>query len=397
MSVIGGAILVVSGVLFLARAGARPDGAPGRAGGVPLQRRRASAAQRAGRAERLRALARPDGGADHRELRLSHRASPGDARTPRFRRSWSERGDERGTHRVRAQSLVHRQRRRHRGDRDRRRASSALSGCRWRSQASGSAASGTRSAAPPASFAAHLPRETGRPGRLSDHAASRSSPQMLQGASAESIGRGATLALRCTMCHGARGLSQANTPNLAGQYPDRDLQAAARISKPARAPAPSWPRSSPSSATRTCAISPPITPICRASPIGPRGRRAAPQIVANGAPMRGHRALRRLSRRPRQQGRRGVARRAARGLSARPARGFRRRRPAQRHRRADAQRRARIDTGRNRCRQPVLRGPALAQDRVTAAPVRRAAPSRRSSAARRDAAGSGSPARRHPA
>ena len=43
--------------------------------------------------------------------------------------------------------------------------------------------------------------------------------QMLQGASAESIGRGATLALRCTMCHGARGLSQADTPNLAGQYP----------------------------------------------------------------------------------------------------------------------------------------------------------------------------------
>lgn len=44
-------------------------------------------------------------------------------------------------------------------------------------------------------------------------------PQMLQGASAESIGRGATLALRCTMCHGARGLSHADTPNLAGQYP----------------------------------------------------------------------------------------------------------------------------------------------------------------------------------
>ena len=44
-------------------------------------------------------------------------------------------------------------------------------------------------------------------------------PQMLQGASAEAIGRGATLALRCTMCHGARGLSQADTPNLAGEYP----------------------------------------------------------------------------------------------------------------------------------------------------------------------------------
>jgi cytochrome c553 len=44
-------------------------------------------------------------------------------------------------------------------------------------------------------------------------------PGMLAGASAESIGRGATLALRCTMCHGARGLSEANSPNLAGQFP----------------------------------------------------------------------------------------------------------------------------------------------------------------------------------
>jgi cytochrome c553 len=44
-------------------------------------------------------------------------------------------------------------------------------------------------------------------------------PQMLDGANAVSIGRGATLALRCTMCHGARGLSEANSPNLAGQYP----------------------------------------------------------------------------------------------------------------------------------------------------------------------------------
>jgi cytochrome c553 len=44
-------------------------------------------------------------------------------------------------------------------------------------------------------------------------------PQMLRDASSESIGRGATFALRCTMCHGARGLSEANSPNLAGQYP----------------------------------------------------------------------------------------------------------------------------------------------------------------------------------
>ena len=37
---------------------------------------------------------------------------------------------------------------------------------------------------------------------------------------ADFVGRGATLALRCAMCHGARGFSNAETPNLAGQYPD---------------------------------------------------------------------------------------------------------------------------------------------------------------------------------
>ncbi len=37
-------------------------------------------------------------------------------------------------------------------------------------------------------------------------------------ATSQSIGRGATLALRCTMCHGERGLCQSNSPNLAGQY-----------------------------------------------------------------------------------------------------------------------------------------------------------------------------------
>ncbi len=41
-------------------------------------------------------------------------------------------------------------------------------------------------------------------------------PQMIS-ADSVAIGRGATLALRCTMCHGARGMSEANTPNLAGQ------------------------------------------------------------------------------------------------------------------------------------------------------------------------------------
>ena len=34
----------------------------------------------------------------------------------------------------------------------------------------------------------------------------------------DSIGRGATLALNCTMCHGAQGMSVSNAPNLAGQF-----------------------------------------------------------------------------------------------------------------------------------------------------------------------------------
>ena len=44
------------------------------------------------------------------------------------------------------------------------------------------------------------------------------SPQTLGASSAISVGRGATLAMQCTVCHGARGLSNADTPNLAGQY-----------------------------------------------------------------------------------------------------------------------------------------------------------------------------------
>ena len=36
----------------------------------------------------------------------------------------------------------------------------------------------------------------------------------------DAIGRGATLALNCTMCHGSQGLSRSEAPNLAGQYPE---------------------------------------------------------------------------------------------------------------------------------------------------------------------------------
>lgn len=43
-------------------------------------------------------------------------------------------------------------------------------------------------------------------------------PTMLAKPSQESIGRGATLAQRCAICHGPTGISRADSPNLAGQY-----------------------------------------------------------------------------------------------------------------------------------------------------------------------------------
>jgi len=58
---------------------------------------------------------------------------------------------------------------------------------------------------------------------------------MLRGADAESIGRGATLAHQCAICHGPTGVSRADSPNLAGQYAGviykelKDFQTGARV------------------------------------------------------------------------------------------------------------------------------------------------------------------------
>ena len=41
---------------------------------------------------------------------------------------------------------------------------------------------------------------------------------MLSSPDPVAIGRGATLAMQCTLCHGSRGISEAESPNLAGQY-----------------------------------------------------------------------------------------------------------------------------------------------------------------------------------
>jgi len=58
---------------------------------------------------------------------------------------------------------------------------------------------------------------------------------MLHGVDAESIGRGATLAHQCAICHGPTGVSRADSPNLAGQYASaiykelKDFKTGARV------------------------------------------------------------------------------------------------------------------------------------------------------------------------
>jgi len=72
-------------------------------------------------------------------------------------------------------------------------------------------------------------RAAGVPASWSDKSSRPVAPQattvvlerdMARVADTASAGRGATLALNCTMCHGAQGASTSNAPNLAGQYPE---------------------------------------------------------------------------------------------------------------------------------------------------------------------------------
>jgi cytochrome c553 len=75
--------------------------------------------------------------------------------------------------------------------------------------------------------AAGVPRSWGDPGTKAGPEKARPSTSvvlaqtMANRGSSDAIGRGATLAIQqCSMCHGAQGMSVANAPNLAGQYPE---------------------------------------------------------------------------------------------------------------------------------------------------------------------------------
>ena len=111
-------------------------------------------------------------------------------------------------------------------------------------------------------------------------------PNLLGAASAESIGHGATLALRCTMCHGARGVSRAQMPNLAGQYPVAVYKELVDFKSGARASAIMAPLVANLSDADMRDLAKYYASLPRVSG-GSRRTGAPPRIVASGAPLRG--------------------------------------------------------------------------------------------------------------
>jgi cytochrome c553 len=102
---------------------------------------------------------------------------------------------------------------------------------------------------------------------------------------AASIGRGATLAQRCAICHGPTGVSRADSPNLAGQYPSVvykeliDFQRGARINATMSPFAANLSDQDMRDVAAYYAYLPPIP--------GPSGQTVLiPKIVSDGAPLR---------------------------------------------------------------------------------------------------------------
>jgi cytochrome c553 len=118
-----------------------------------------------------------------------------------------------------------------------------------------------------------------------DHSTTRVevTPQMLQGQDADSIGRGATLSLRCKMCHGARG---SDVPNLAGQYPVAIYKQLVDFKTGARESAVMGPLAAGLSDTNMRDLAGYYASLSRAADRA-AGTDGSPFIVASGAPMRG--------------------------------------------------------------------------------------------------------------
>jgi cytochrome c553 len=111
-------------------------------------------------------------------------------------------------------------------------------------------------------------------------------PTMMGPTDTVSIGRGATLALRCTMCHGARGLSEADSPNLAGQYGIAVYKQLQDFKTGARASAVMAPRVTDLSDQDMRDLAAYFAYLPRLPGYHPTGDAQPPRIVTGGAPMR---------------------------------------------------------------------------------------------------------------
>jgi cytochrome c553 len=111
-------------------------------------------------------------------------------------------------------------------------------------------------------------------------------PQMLKNASAVSIGSGATLAMQCTMCHGARGVSEANSPNLAGQFAPAIFKQLQDFKSGARSSAVMEPLVANLTEQDMRDLAAYYAYLPRLPGYHPETAGPAPRIVASGAPMR---------------------------------------------------------------------------------------------------------------
>jgi cytochrome c553 len=110
---------------------------------------------------------------------------------------------------------------------------------------------------------------------------------MLRGADADSIGRGATLAHQCAICHGPTGVSRADSPNLAGQYPGVIYKELKDFKTGARVNAIMTPFALNLSDQDMIDLASYYAYLPRLPAYHPAAAVALPRIVINGAPLRG--------------------------------------------------------------------------------------------------------------
>jgi len=109
-------------------------------------------------------------------------------------------------------------------------------------------------------------------------------PGMMDGATPASVGQGATLAMQCATCHGARGISGADVPNLAGQYAPAVFKQLRDYQSGARTNATMGPRAAGLTVQDMRDLSAYYASLPRLSLSAAAG--PAPAIVTGGAPMR---------------------------------------------------------------------------------------------------------------